>query len=82
MQGLLAAIRRCLLAIRPPGRGAATGDPLAGRDIALIVASGLLVMTSAPALFLQHITAIDPAWPGASPLMLYLIAVGRALGTS
>jgi hypothetical protein len=79
MHNLLAATRRVLETIRPP---AAPGGRLANRELALIVGAGLLVTVSAAALFVRGITDIDPAWPDASPIMLYLIEVGRALGAS
>jgi hypothetical protein len=80
VQSLLAATRRVLETIRPLGGSAAPGGRLGDRDLVLIGATGLLVLVSAPALFVRCVTAIDPAWPDASPVMLYVIEVGRALG--
>jgi len=77
MQELLAATRRVLQTIRPP---ADHGGRLANRELALIVGTGLLITASAAALFVRCITENDPTWPDASPIMLYLISIGQALG--
>jgi len=79
MQSLLVATWRLLQAIRLPGGGAVDGKP-ARLDVALIVATGLLVLAGAPALFVRWSPTADPTWPDASPLVRYLIAVGQALG--
>jgi hypothetical protein len=79
MRHFFVAIRHFLRTVRPAG-SAAAGGRLANRDLALLAASGLLVMATAPALFLHGLATADPAWPGASPLVLYVIEVGRALG--
>jgi hypothetical protein len=79
MHNLLAATRRALETIRPP---AALGGRLGNLELGLMVGAWLLVTVSAAALFVRSITDVDPAWPNASPIMLYLIEVGRALGAS
>jgi hypothetical protein len=82
MQYLLAATLRALQTIRPTGGAVASGGQLGNRELALIVGTGLLVAVSAAALFVRSITENDPSWPGASPIMRYLIAVGQALGAN
>jgi len=81
MQHFFVAIWRFLQTIRPAGNAAASVGRLADGELALVAATGLLVMATAPAMFLHGLATADPAWPDASPLMLYVIEVGRALGT-
>jgi len=82
MQALLTATRRLLLRLQPIGGAPPADRGIDARDIALPVAAALLMIVTVAESFVRHATAGDPAWPNATPLVLYVIAVASARGAS
>jgi len=80
MRRIRDATGRIVAALRPAGSAPPVGERLAAREVAVLIASGLLALVSASQHFIEHVAIGDPTWPGASPLVLYIIAAGRALG--
>ena len=72
MQQFLAATRRLLATPR--------GDGAIGHSLALIVACFSLVAVLALSTFLRYVSTPDTQWPDATPLSLFLIQIGQALG--
>ena len=64
-----------------PTSAMSTLDLLTATDVALLIGSAILALTSLMTRVIESFAGGDPALPGASALELYLFAIAQALGT-